>query len=343
MKTCPDCNYQNENNSAFCVSCGTSFENKKANSEVNENQQPTRKKVKKGKFNLPIALVIVLVIFLFTGYQLLDKKYSDEVVEEQFKTALVEKDKTSLKELIQPNDSRLKVNDDSLDALFTLIDNEPSIVQDIIDDLHNYGPNVGLFSLQKDGKHFGIFDRYVIGAEGYFLLLTNTSSEETTFHLNDKEIGTLSKDEDVKEIGPLLAGSYHIKATSDENGEQGEDMTTVNLSSLDTKMEVALDTEIINSEEEEEIFTWAEYEGHNFYILPGSDTYYLNESDLSGMSKMELRIARNEIFARYGYIFNSQTLQNYFDQQEWYWPNPSYDGNLNDVETHNVDLIKSLE
>ena len=76
-----------------------------------------------------IALVAILFIGLFTGYQLLSKKYSEEAVIEQFKSALIKKDKDMLKELIVPADSRIKVNNQSLDALIALIDKEPSLIQ----------------------------------------------------------------------------------------------------------------------------------------------------------------------------------------------------------------------
>ena len=77
---------------------------------------------------------------------MLSKKYSEEVVIEQFKLALIKKDKAMLKELIVPTDSRLKVNDQSLDALFTLIDKEPSLIQEIESSLREEGLGNNLFS-----------------------------------------------------------------------------------------------------------------------------------------------------------------------------------------------------
>ena len=71
---------------------------------------------------------------------------------------------------------------------------------------------------------------------------------------------------------------------------------------------------------------------------------YLSESDLAGYTKAELRILRNSIFARHGYIFNSDDLYNHFAQFGWY--NPVYDdvnSMLSKTEKHNVNLIKKLE
>ena len=70
----------------------------------------------------------------------------------------------------------------------------------------------------------------------------------------------------------------------------------------------------------------------------------LTAVELKGKSKDELRFMRNEIFARHGYIFKSQELNNYFAKQPWYKPTTT-DVNhvLSEAEKKNVELIKSLE
>ncbi len=54
------------------------------------------------------------------------------------------------------------------------------------------------------------------------------------------------------------------------------------------------------------------------YIFPDSNSRYLSESEVAGLTDQELRIARNEIFARRGYIFGNKELKNYFESQSWY-------------------------
>lgn len=48
------------------------------------------------------------------------------------------------------------------------------------------------------------------------------------------------------------------------------------------------------------------------YILPDSDSRYLTDSDVRGLSANELMLARNEIYARHGRKFKDSELQNYF-------------------------------
>lgn len=71
----------------------------------------------------------------------------------------------------------------------------------------------------------------------------------------------------------------------------------------------------------------------------------LSENDVIGLSKNELRIMRNWIYARHGYSFRSQDLQNYFSKFEWY--HPKYTevpyNLLSDIEQRNIELIKRYE
>jgi hypothetical protein len=70
----------------------------------------------------------------------------------------------------------------------------------------------------------------------------------------------------------------------------------------------------------------------------------LTEEDISGLSKPELRILRNEIYARHGYIFKSKDLQDYFSAKDWYRPQHEDVSNLlNATEKKNVEFIKKHE
>ena len=70
----------------------------------------------------------------------------------------------------------------------------------------------------------------------------------------------------------------------------------------------------------------------------------LTESDLSGFNKSELRILRNSIYARHGYIFKSNDLKEYFSQFDWYMPTSSdVSSKLSTIEKKNVEFIKKHE
>jgi uncharacterized membrane protein len=83
-------------------------------------------------------------------------------------------------------------------------------------------------------------------------------------------------------------------------------------------------------------------------VTPGSypqaSDRLLTVYDVNGRSPYELKIMRNEIFARHGYIFKTDDMRTYFNNTSWYRP-MYYDVNdkLSDVERQNVDLIKKFE
>lgn len=79
------------------------------------------------------------------------------------------------------------------------------------------------------------------------------------------------------------------------------------------------------------------------YILPASDKKVIGEEDIANLTKQQLRIARNEIYARHGYVFKSQDLQEVFSSKSWYQQDPSYDGSLNEIEKGNVAFLKARE
>lgn len=83
------------------------------------------------------------------------------------------------------------------------------------------------------------------------------------------------------------------------------------------------------------------------FLLPDSNSRTLEWTELEGMSKYELRLARNEIYARYGRKFTSKDLQKYFGRQSWYSPEIQADkfneNMLSEIEKKNIQTIKEVE
>lgn len=80
------------------------------------------------------------------------------------------------------------------------------------------------------------------------------------------------------------------------------------------------------------------------YILPGSSSKYLTDSDLEGLSSSQLRLARNEIYARHGRTFNDSQLQAYFESKSWYKADLGFsESSLSECERANVTFIKEYE
>lgn len=83
------------------------------------------------------------------------------------------------------------------------------------------------------------------------------------------------------------------------------------------------------------------------YFFYDSDCRYLEEADLYGLTAEECKLARNEIYARYGRKFTTKSIQEHFDSCYWYYP--VYEASefneawLNEYEKANIDMIKAYE
>ena len=79
------------------------------------------------------------------------------------------------------------------------------------------------------------------------------------------------------------------------------------------------------------------------YLFP-SDRRLITEKDLEGMSAEEVALIRNEIYARHGYIFQSEVYSEYFGEKDWYIPDANFTPDrLNEIETANKDFLVQYE
>ena len=70
----------------------------------------------------------------------------------------------------------------------------------------------------------------------------------------------------------------------------------------------------------------------------------ITEVELRNKTSKELRLMRNEIFARYGYIFSSHDLINYFSKRSWYKPDSrDVTEKLTEIDRINIQKLKSIE
>ena len=85
------------------------------------------------------------------------------------------------------------------------------------------------------------------------------------------------------------------------------------------------------------------------YILPDSNSRLYTREELSGLDDNTLQLAINEIYARHGRKFNTESMQAYFDGKSWYsgTVDPEvFDGNeaayFNEYEIKNRELLSSI-
>ena len=85
-------------------------------------------------------------------------------------------------------------------------------------------------------------------------------------------------------------------------------------------------------------------EAEDAYVLPESNEKELSADELRDLGEDRLRIARNEIYARYGRSFQDEALAQYFQKKAWYCQSETIDDTvLSETELANRDLILQAE
>lgn len=77
-------------------------------------------------------------------------------------------------------------------------------------------------------------------------------------------------------------------------------------------------------------------------VFPVSDRVALTADDVKDLDAATLRLARNEIFARHGMIFNDPVMTAHFGKFDWYRPRAS-EVRLSALEQGNIELIRRYE
>ena len=97
-----------------------------------------------------------------------------------------------------------------------------------------------------------------------------------------------------------------------------------------------------------EILSGAQKRQRRVALLPGDMEFFENkaitEQMLQGLSLHELRLLRNEVYARHGRMFRAEWLQQYFFFQPWYAPDENFkDEQLSGNDKLNVETIVKFE
>jgi len=78
--------------------------------------------------------------------------------------------------------------------------------------------------------------------------------------------------------------------------------------------------------------------------FPFTSTKEVKDEDLKGLSDMDIKIMKNEILARHGFIFHDKEMKEYFSKQKWYSAkNQNVDKLLTPLEKQNIQNIEAFE
>ncbi|MBI5401879.1 MAG: YARHG domain-containing protein [Ignavibacteriae bacterium] len=77
---------------------------------------------------------------------------------------------------------------------------------------------------------------------------------------------------------------------------------------------------------------------------PFTSSKEIKDEDLKGLSDNELKIMKNEILARHGFIFSDKEMKDHFSKLKWYSAkNQNVDKLLTPLEKQNIQNIEAFE
>lgn len=164
-----------------------------------------------------------------------------------------------------------------------------------------------------------------------------------------------NKNDDTKTVRPKKEKQTTEQETTNQSNSQKDE----NLSSKETELkqkelelkekELQLEEEKMRMERQRNTTPPPPQNKKRYGSVPGDypagSIRYLSYNDIAGMTKWELSVMRNEIYARHGYIFTQNiSIKNHFERQSWYVPMYyNVDGFLSKVEKYNINYIKQYE
>jgi YARHG domain len=355
---CTNCGKKLEQNREFCTGCGQSV-------QQIEKTIPSRVK-RKGPFTKPmigIALFVLIGLLVGGAFYIGGKVSKDSALKTGEVSPKDEKskaDQNKLKEEPQehseekpdPNQESTPEKNESNAEMKTLD------IDSAIDELNN-------LSIHANGRDIALGEWDITKNDGKLLIQADeipSANLEHIFTLYDQQnlapikkwsievlhiAQALEKQMQVDwniNVGNECVGQYPLTlppaVISGYYGSCGYSIPVLEASNWG-EMTLFIDEKMMSGYTADPVFDYIE--STSSYLLPHSDVIKLSESELTSFNKDELRLARNEIFARHGYVFKSDELESYFAEKTWYYPDPYYDGSLNNIEAYNVKLIEDLE
>ncbi|MBP3041764.1 zinc-ribbon domain-containing protein [Bacillaceae bacterium Marseille-Q3522] len=219
MQYCKNCGKPLKESAAFCAECGApvSSEEKETFQRSSGHIQKTAVKKSSKKQKVILGVILGIAVLLFAFYQVGAQLTKKDRVIDQLHDAIVNKDESTLANLLVSEDPSLKINVDNLGGFLRYMEENPQTLSDLTQALkaqsgeESSAGEYGLLTLKKEGKYWLFFDKYQFAIQPfYYTVYTNFSG--TVLSMDDNEIATADTDDYSKEFGPYLPGIYSFKA-----------------------------------------------------------------------------------------------------------------------------------
>lgn len=364
MKYCNKCGNELSDSMKFCNKCGASVENSKGDSPIGitnknkvENNNTKESTTHSNTSNKKTELQETVILDM--------KKDATEKLnlsKKEFKKPI--KSNNSYEPVNEPKSKKKKFLIAGISILVLVgIGVSAYYLKDPM--LYKYYYNSALKATSTNEKLSDYNNALKYGSNDEILnSIYMTLKSDSDFTGDSESLTNLNKDDKNK----LLSKLYVFKATDDFNNDNYQECSkdldlatkygynkkkfehyddlTKELSSNKNNNSSNIDNVYSFKNSNPAGFTGNIYDYPYNYIIPDSDSIYLSASDLSQYNKSTLALIRNEIYARHGYVFQTEPFKSYFESKSWYRPDPSFKGDdsrFNDYEIKNIQTIKSIE
>lgn len=160
-----------------------------------------------------------------------------------------------------------------------------------------------------------------------------------------KGAGNMIKKSIIAKTTALIAGLSIIGIITGiclhNNKEKDSDVFVENTTQTENTVDSSED------KQEQEDISNNEKDKNDTYILPESHIRYIEYSEILDFDTERLNLAKNEIYARHGFIFSTDSIAQYFENCTWYEPSVEAsqftDSVFNTYELTNIRLLEDYE
>lgn len=168
--------------------------------------------------------VLVVFIAAIVLFFVLNNQFKPEKTISAFNQAVKDEDLETLEKLIEPDDENLEVDEHSLKAFITYLQNNNKSYQSIKDGFkkqiedEEFSTSDEPITLFEDGKKMGIFPEYKLKVTGVNVKVKGDNDEEQlNLGLADADSSLELVEEEDDLYGPLLPGEYTVEANVQNN------------------------------------------------------------------------------------------------------------------------------
>ncbi|MFT0801381.1 zinc ribbon domain-containing protein [Bacillus swezeyi] len=239
MNFCKECGSELTAKAQFCKHCGAGTDGgRSAHEEQNDRETLHKPKMTK-KRKMMLAAIAASCILLFAGYKAGEALTSKEKLISDFESALDHEDAKKTAKLLQSSDVDLTITEENVKPLMTYLKEHPEEEKELISSLKNNNENQ-MVSIERSGRHFFIYERYVLNAAPVYLTI-KTNYKGADLFVNGEKVMTAQKENFEKKFGPYLPGVYDVEAKLQNDFTELTKTEKVNGLENDTDVDMDLD------------------------------------------------------------------------------------------------------